>query len=60
MWPVMSRRLGTALILCLGTLWACGMGGLHQPSHANNEIKDAQDPVDVIWFPNPPLSLIHI
>ena len=57
MWPVMSRRLGTALILCLGTLWACAMGGLHQPSHANNEIKDAQDPVDVIWFPNPPYAV---
>ena len=57
MWPVMSRRLGTALILSLGTLWACAMGGLHQPSHANNEIADPQDPVDVIWFPNPPYAV---
>ena len=57
MWPVMSRRLGTVLILSLGTLWVCAMGGLPQPSHANNEIKDAQDPVDVIWFPNPPYAV---
>ena len=57
MWPLMSRRLRTVLILSLGTLWGCAMGGLQHPSHANNEITDAQDPVDVIWFPNPPYAV---
>ena len=57
MWPVISRRLGTIVLLSLGTLWVCALGGLQQPSHADNEITDAQDPVDVIWFPNPPYAV---
>ena len=57
MWPVMSRRLGTIVLLSLGTLWVCALGGLQQPSHADSEITDAQDPVDVIWFPNQPYAV---
>ena len=57
MWTVMSRRPKTFLILSLSTFLACAMGSLHQPFHANNEITDTQDPVDVIWFPNPPYAV---
>ena len=53
----MSRRLGTSLLLSLGTLWICALGGLQQPSQADSEITDIQDPVDVIWFPNPPYAV---
>ena len=53
----MSRRLGTIALLSLGTLWVCALGGLQHPSHADNTVTDAQDPVDVIWFPNPPYAV---
>jgi ABC-type amino acid transport substrate-binding protein len=53
----MPKRLGTTLMLSLGVLWACGMGGLPQAARANDGIAEAQDPVDVIWFPNPPYAV---
>ena len=45
------------LLLCISTLCGCAAGIILPQPYANAEITDEQDPVDVIWFPNPPYAV---
>ena len=47
------------LLLCISTLCGCAAGIILPQPYANAEITDEQDPVDVIWFPNPPYAVNH-
>ncbi len=53
----MPKRIRTVVILSLGALMTLTMGDLHCKVRANQNITDEQDPVNVIWHPDPPYAL---
>ena len=53
----MPKRIRTIVTVSLGALMGCSMGDLCCRVHANQNIKDEQDPVNVIWHNDPPYAL---
>ena len=53
----MPRRIRATLVLSLCALCACSLTGVQSRAQANHNRPTELDPVDVIWFPNPPYAM---